>query len=193
MRKLLRANLSRLIKSRTLHLCMAAAFLLSVFFLINLRADNEDLTVLDEIIVQVMPFLPIFYAVFASLFLGVEYQDNTMRNKIIAGHSRAAVYAANLIAVTIGCLAIMLSWLATAAIGAIKFGGFVQSADVLLLQFAIIALLTAAISAILTIIGMLMSNRAVSAVAAILLVFGLSRWAAQSTARFPNRKRPRPS
>lgn len=173
MRKLLRANLSRLIKSRALHLCMAAAFLLSVLFLINLRADNEDLTVLDEIIVQVLPFLPIFYAVFASLFLGVEYQDNTMRNKIIAGHSRAAVYAANLIAVTIGCLAIMLSWLATAAIGAIKFGGFVQSADALLLQFVIIALLTAAISAILTIIGMLMSNRAVSAVAAILLVFGL--------------------
>ena len=47
MRKLLRANLSRLIKSRSLHLCMAAVFLLSVLFLINIRADNEDLTVLD--------------------------------------------------------------------------------------------------------------------------------------------------
>lgn len=173
MRKLLRANLSRLVKSRALHLCMAAAFLMSVFFLINIRSDNEDLKTLDEIIMQVMPFLPIFYAVFASLFLGVEYQDGTMRNKIIAGHSRAAVYAANLIAVTIGCLAIMLSWLATAAFGAIKFGGFVQTVDALLLQFAIIALFTAAISAILTIIGILLSNRAVSAVTAILLMFGL--------------------
>ena len=173
MRKLLRADFARLRRNRALYLCMAAAFVMSLLFLINIRADNEDLTTLDEIILQVMPFLPIFYAVFASLFLGVEYQDGALRNKLIAGHSRAAVYAANLITVTAGCLAILAAWAVTAAIGAIKFGGFVQSAGALLGQLAIIALCTAAVAAILTILGMLISNRAVAAVAAILLMFGM--------------------
>ena len=173
MRKLLRASFARLWKSRALYLCMAAAFAMSILFLINIQPDNEDLTALDEIILQVMPFLPIFHAVFASLFLGVEYQDGTMRNKLIAGHSRTAVYAANLITVTVGCLAILAAWAITAVIGAIKFGGFVQGAGALLGQLAIIALFTAASAAILTIIGMLITNRAVAAVTAILLMFCL--------------------
>ena len=87
MRNLLRANFSRLWKSKALWLCAAGAFAFSAAFLLGLRADPEGGTTLDEAFGQVFPFLPLLYAAFLSLFLGVEYQDGTLRNKIIAGRS----------------------------------------------------------------------------------------------------------
>lgn len=173
MRKLLRANFYRLCRSRALWLCMAAAFALSAVFLLRISADNENMDTLDAAFLQVFPFLPVLHAAFISLFLGVEYQDGTLRNKLIAGHSRGKVYAAYLITGIAGCFAILLAWAVSGVIGVAKFGWFTAPADVLALHVATILLLTAALAAILTLLCMLVSNRAVSAVAAILLMFGL--------------------
>ena len=48
MRNLLRANFSRLWKSKALWLCAAGAFAFSAAFLLGLRADPEGGTTLDE-------------------------------------------------------------------------------------------------------------------------------------------------
>lgn len=116
---------------------------------------------------QMFPFLIIFYAVFVSLFLSVEYQDGTLRNKLIAGHPRWKVYASYLLTAILGCVMITLGWALSAAVGVIRFGWFVAPAGQLLLAAAVILLLTAAVAAVLTLIGVLVSNRAVSAVTAI--------------------------
>ena len=39
----------------------------------------------------------IISAVFISIFIGTEYSDGTIRNKLIAGHSRTAIYISNLL------------------------------------------------------------------------------------------------
>lgn len=83
----------------------------------------------------------------------LESQDGTLRNKLIAGHARGRVYAAYLVAAVAGCFAITLAWLLSAA--------------------ALILLLTAAEAAVLTLVALLLPNRAVSAVSSILLMFGL--------------------
>lgn len=171
--KLLRAHFYRLRRSRALWLCMAAAFALSALFQLRIGADNESMNTLDVIFLQVFPFLPILHAAFISLFLGVEYQDGTLRNKLIAGHSRGTVYAAYLLVSIAGCFAILLAWMASAVIGVVKFGWFAAPAEVLLLNAVTILLLTAALAAFLTLLCLLIPNRAVSAVAAILLMFGL--------------------
>lgn len=173
MRKLLRANLYCLRKSKALLLCMAAAFGLSVFFMLNIGTENEDMHSLDEIFTQVLPFLPILHAAFVSLFLGIEYQDGTIRNKIAAGHSRTAVYGAFLITSIVGCFAVLAAWLMSAVVGVIRFGWFSSSAGTLLMSAALILLLTAAEAAILTTLCISVTNRASSAVAAILLMFCL--------------------
>ena len=126
--KLLRANFYRLRRSRALWLCMAAAFALSALFQLRIGADNESMNTLDVIFLQVFPFLPILHAAFISLFLGVEYQDGTLRNKLIAGHSRGTVYAAYLIVSIAGCFVILLAWMASAVIGVVKFGWFAAPA-----------------------------------------------------------------
>lgn len=109
MRKLLRADLFCLRRSRVLWLCMAAAFVISAIFLLRLSTDNENMRTLDDAFLQLLPFLSILHAAFIGLFLGVEYQDGTMRNKLVVGHSRRAVYGAYLITGTVGCFAILLA------------------------------------------------------------------------------------
>lgn len=171
MRKLLRANGERLLKSRALWLCAAGAFLFSAFFMLNLNAEDPRL---DEVFMQVLPFLPIFHAAFASLFLGVEYQDGTMRNKVIVGYSRGKIYLAALIAVIVGCFAILSAWaLGSAIFGMLRFGGFASPAGYILLIAIVILMLTAAEAAMLTALSMLLANRAAAAVIAILMMIGL--------------------
>lgn len=173
MRKLLRADLFCLRRSRVLWLCMAAAFVISAIFLLRLSTDNENMRTLDDAFLQLLPFLSILHAAFIGLFLGIEYQDGTMRNKLVVGHSRRAVYGAYLITGTVGCFAILLAWAASVVIGVVKFGWFAAPAGTLLLYSAVILLLTAAEAAILTLLCLLVTNRAVSGVAAILLALAL--------------------
>ena len=115
----------------------------------------------------------LLYAAFLSLFLGVEYQDGTLRNKIIAGHARWKVYAASLLSGAAGCWVVLLGWLLSIPIGVLKFGWFTAPAAGLALELAVALGIAAAIAAILTLLGMLLPNRAVAAVLAILLVLGL--------------------
>ena len=173
MRKLLRADLFCLHRSRVLWLCMAAAFVISAVFLLRLSVDNENMRTLDDAFLQLLPFLSILHAAFIGLFLGIEYQDGTMRNKLVVGHSRRAVYGAYLITAVIGCFAILLAWAASVVVGVAKFGWFAAPAGTLLLCAAAILLLTVAEAAILTLLCLLVTNRAVSGVAAILLALAL--------------------
>ena len=173
MSKLLRANFFRLRRSWPLLLCMIGAFALSSVSMLGIARSSSETYALDNAILQFFPFLPILHAAFISLFLGVEYQDGTLRNKLIAGHGRAAVYFSSLIAAMAGCMAILLAWLLSAAVGAACFGWFRTPLPGLLLSAAVILLLTAAIAAILTLLAMLTPNRAAAAVVSILLIFGL--------------------
>lgn len=109
MAKLLQANFFRLRRSWPLLLCMSGAFALSVIFMLNMFRSSSESHSLDAAFLQHFLFLPILHAAFISLFLGVEYQDGTLRNKLIAGHSRAAVYFSSLIAAITGCMAILLA------------------------------------------------------------------------------------
>ncbi len=173
MSKLLRANFYRLCRSRALWLCAAGVLVLSAAFALGVRVDSAGGTALDEVFLQVFPFLPVAEAVFTALFLGVEYQDGTLRNKRIAGHSRGAIYAASMVTVTAGCFVLLLAWALGGAVGIARFGWFAAPAGQLAAAAGVILLLTAANAAILTLIGMLTVNRAVSAVVAILLTFAL--------------------
>lgn len=171
MLKLLRADFFCLRRSRAFWLCAAAAFALSSVYM--MQAGGDSMQTLEQHLMQVFPFLPILYAAFVSLFLGLEYQDGTLRNKLIVGHSRGCVYLSRLLVSITGCFGIALAWALSIFTGITKLGWFSAPAGTLLFSAVVILLLTAALAAILTMLCMLLTNRAVSAVASILLVFGL--------------------
>lgn len=109
-------------------------------------------------------------ALVSCLFLGREYQDGTLRNKLIAGHSRTWIYLAGLMVNTISALALCLCYCVFAClIGIPLMGGFQAGIPTVLLLLLGNLLAVAAYSAIFTLVGMLCSSRTRAIVVAILL------------------------
>lgn len=176
MRKLVSANFFRLFKDKFFWLCMAAMFLYCVIVMFNARMDALPgyERSLDGYVFHVGMIIGAFGAFFVSMFLGTEYSDGTIRNKIVVGHTRTEMYLANLLCVFAAVLLMVFTWLAgVAAMGIPVLGACEMRAAGLALYLLILIMLIAAFSAIFTCTAMLSDNKAVTVVISVLLFFGL--------------------
>lgn len=127
---------------------------------------------MEDILFSNCIFMPIFSAVFAGLFIGTEYSDGTIRNKLIVGRTRYEVYFSNMIVCTAGLLLIH-----AADITAILCIGFplvrtVNAPVSSLILLGLISIVTVtALSAVFTLMSMLVHHKAGCCVAAVLLSF----------------------
>ena len=176
MNKLLSANFSRLKKD--VFFRIAVLFMLSLGILMPVSSYLEmkkyDVVIsLESGFCLYAVFMAILSSVFCSLFIGTEYNDGTMRNKLIAGHSRIAIYFSFLIvsaaAVSFMCLVYILSniCIGTPLLGPFSNGSF----RIILGYMGCIFALSAAFTAICTSVAMLCQNKAATAVICILGVF----------------------
>lgn len=105
MRKLLAANFSRLWKSKIFWVTELGMALWGLFmFVMYLYNTKEQGASWMQSSAHIYFFYVLLYigtvmAVFTSLFLGTEYSDGSIRNKLAVGHSRCTVYLANLLVV----------------------------------------------------------------------------------------------
>ena len=114
----------------------------------------------------------ILSSVFCSLFIGADYSSGTIRNKVIAGHNRVSLYLANLVICIAACLLMTAAYSAAyLATGLPLLGTFTISAKTVMTFVAILLCLIIAASALFTVISMLISSKASSAVTCILLAF----------------------
>lgn len=117
---------------------------------------------------------PIVLSVLTSLFVGSDYSNGTLRNKIISGHSRGSIYLSNLIVCTaagiILCIAYAVPHL---SLGFLLNGRFGSSVNTILMYAGLSLAMTTAVEAILVLIAMLCSNKAHTAAGCILTVFVL--------------------
>ena len=178
MSKLLRANFSRLWKSKIFWLCMGGMLIYAVAYMLNAgKRPFSVLTgqayILEDYYFQFLLYVGFFFAVIASMYLGTEYSDGTMRNKLIAGHTRANVYLANLIVTFVAGLLIMCVWFIGALAGVPAFGFFTFSPANLMGYFVFCILLVAVYSAINTFIAMLSSSKTITILVSLALTFGL--------------------
>ena len=187
MTKLLSANLLRLWKNNTfwcsLGVCVglgALAALGEFRFQVGMGADlslpevAQAKALLEGQFFEYAAFIGILAAEFISLFIGTEYSDGAIRNKIVVGRSRLSIYFANLItgfAASLLCMAgYMLSCL---AVGAPLLGWFTKPAPLLLWAIAGSVVMLAAFCAIFTFASMNCSKKSTSAVICLLGVFVL--------------------
>lgn len=111
---------------------------------------------------------------FCSLYTGAEYSDGTLRNKLAVGHSRAAVYLANLaVCVSAGVLACLAYILPMLALGIPIIGKFTLPLPSVLWFTLCGFIMTGALCAGFTMIAMLHQNKAVVAVICIFLAYFL--------------------
>lgn len=113
-------------------------------------------------------------AVFSSMYIGSDYSDGTVRNKLIVGHKRSSIYLSNLITVsTVMIFSCVLYLISVSALGfpIIKeiIMDFKTAVTLILCSIPMII----AYSAIFTAISMTNQNKAVVAIISIILAFGL--------------------
>ena len=175
MNRLLSANLIRLKKDKTFWIGIvfmaAAGIFIPVMRYLDMRRSGYILH-LDNGFFSCAILIGIVMAVFCSLFIGTEYSDGTIRNKVIVGHKRTSIYLANLITCAIAGVTICgVFFLVYFCVGAPLFGLFVMDAQALFLLLLAVVTLSIAFAAIFLLIAALCQNKAVSAVLCILLAF----------------------
>lgn len=179
MRNLLRANLRRLWRDSGFWLMLSAVLVLSAVNMLNgcrqaAMGTMSDFSFrLDDYYFNIAPMLGLFCAVFSSLFLGTEYSDGTIRNKLVVGRTRNQIYLANLSVTFCAALLFTAAWLIGGLVGIPALGLWQIPPAGLAVLLTLSILSAAAFSAIFTCAGMLLANRAANAVFSMLLFLGL--------------------
>lgn len=134
-----------------------------------------DITIeVQQIMLNYSTMVGVVIAIFTSLFLGVEYSDGAIRNKISVGHKRLHIYLSNLIVTTAASLFSYIIFIAVAAaIGIPLFGPVTMPLSKLLALLGCIFVTVTAYCGLFTLFAMVISNKAVTAIVSIMVAFGL--------------------
>ncbi len=177
MNKLLSAGFVRLRKNKTLWFSMIFMAFLGVSIAISAYSDYSLFGLKSSLggaLFAYGQFIGILSSTFSSLFLGTEYSDGTIRNKLIAGHKRITVYLSGLVLNLAAALLIILSFQLSLFLAGVSLLGieFFSMGTCSLVSNLVSGLaLSAAYCAVFTFISMLCQKRAVSAVIGILTSF----------------------
>lgn len=170
MRKLLSANVSRLWSNKpfwlTAVIMIVAESLLCLLFL------QQGSLPMEFVLFISLQGIGVLTSVFYSLFLGTEYSDGTIRNKLVVGHTRSSIYLSSFITGIIAVSIIYLAGLLTGGvIGAVS--NAIPATGIGQLAFAGVIGWLACISyaAIFNLIGMLSTSKAKTSVLSILTAF----------------------
>lgn len=178
MKKLLHANFSRLIKSKEFLICAAIMFIASVVWAFRVSAfPNNHLEdkefYLDGFVFNFAPYIAILSAVFITLFLGTEYSNKIIRNKLIVGHTRTNIYLADFITCFSGSVMVITLWFVGMTPGVFLTDGFQMGFSGVMEYFFIAVGFTAVFCSIFVLIGTLAPNKALAVVLVMAVWFAL--------------------
>lgn len=176
MRKLLSANFTRLWKDMTFWTILLIVFIFSFITIWNGADSAADMAqrgffrTLEDYYFSPAPYMGIAYAVFISLFLGTEYSDGTMRNKLVVGHTRTHVYLANFLICFVANLLFIAAWFAGCAPGLILMGPFEMGGAEVLAYLLVAIGFTASFTALFTWVSTMSTNKTQT------VIFTLAIW-----------------
>ncbi len=175
--RLLNAGFTRLRKNKAFWLLTIFSIGLALFMIYTQYSDMkkyEEVIEVEQLMLNYATIIGIVIAIFTSLFLGVEYSDGAIRNKISIGHKRINIYLSNLAITSITSLfSYVLFMIIIAIIGIPLFGGVTMSMLVLLKLIGCIFVMILTYSSIFTFLAMIISNKTITSITSIMLAFGL--------------------
>lgn len=170
MHKLLSANLRRLWINKAFWITVVV--MVCIEGLLCLLLAKEHFFPMDAVLFLSLQIIGILTCVFFSLFLGTEYSDGTIRNKIIVGHKRGNIYLANLLTGVIAITIIYLAGVLTGCVmGFISFAPPSHGIDQIAIAGVIGWLACISYVSIFTLVGMLYSSKSKSSIFCILTSF----------------------
>ena len=177
MNKLLSAGFTRLWKNKSfwLGIILLPGFLAFALFsnYYDMKQHNFSFT-LDGFLYGCFLLITMFTPIFAALFLGTEYSDGTVRNKLVIGHSRTAVYLSSLAVCFVSSLLVCLTTIIiTYALGIPLFGTPETPVLTIVQEYAFGVLMIAALSGLFTLLAMMITSKSASAIVCTLGIFAL--------------------
>lgn len=122
MNKLLKAGFFRLRKDVIFWLFLFLSVGMAGFTLFRASTSSTEV-VLDNLVKEYITYIGLFIAIFVSIFVGKEYSEGIVRNKVVVGHRRIFIYLANLVITsTVSVLCVFLYMAIILAIGIPLFG-----------------------------------------------------------------------
>lgn len=182
MRKLLSANFARLVKGKLFWTLEAACCALSVIWYILAARNTHNMGLpwlqgnANYYFFLINIYIGIFLAIFASLFIGTEYADGVIRNKLSVGHRRRDIYLANLtVTIAVGFIFTLTHFAAAVLVG-MPFAGAAAVTAIAppVWRLGETALIVLVYAALFTLLAMADTNRSRVAVIALLLSLALA-------------------
>lgn len=170
MNKLIHATLLRLKKNWIFWVILDVLAICGILACAAKRSGGYQI---EWVLFEMTPYMCFIAAGFIGLFVGTEYSDGTMRNKLAVGHTRTAVYGANLFVSTL--VSILFQVVMFAIIWAV--GPLTMQTQLPAFTFAYYMLcgllVCMAFAAVFTAVAMLCSNKAGATVLAFVVAFAL--------------------
>ena len=181
MRKLINANFFRFRKDKFSGCVVGIIVILSLVNVFNSARACEAMAVsgyimsLDDYYFNQAPLIGAFLALLISMFLGTEFSEGTIRNKLCIGHKRNEIFLSNFISCAFFSIVLTAMWLLVSALlfgmigplemGVSEFIGCIFVAIGFAVSFA----------ALYTVVGSLSSNKAMTIIytSAIFIVFAM--------------------
>lgn len=174
--RLLKVNYFRLKKNFCFCFLMGLMCLFGVFLYINNiglypeRCINCD-NMFEEMFFNFLSLNWIIMPIFISLFIGTEYSDGVIKNKIVNGHKRTNIYFANLLASIIVCFIYSICYVVFALItGIVLKHNFILNTSVVLVVLFNSIFLNILISSLFTFVSMVISNNKGSVITSMAIV-----------------------
>lgn len=170
MSRLLVSTFIRMLRKIVFWILIISMFTYGVYSALNTVSDSDVSFVIDGCLFEFTPFMGLVAAIFTSLFVGSEYSDGTIRNKLVVGHSRLRIYLANLIVCSIACMLITLAYFAGVfVVGSSKGGELLTGSNIIALFLICSFLISIAFTSIMTLFAMLNTNKAGNVVVSMIL------------------------
>lgn len=188
MSSLLRFSFRKVFSCKLYWFIVLIATLPGAIRILSLYKDMRSATqfgtlILDADVYSNLPIIEILIAFFSSWFCGIEFSDKTIRNKLVIGHSRTSILAANVIVSCVGAVLIfLLSTAIGAFLGVICCGKFNQPLIVHIAAFTKSCLALISVTTAYSCISLVISKQMIGIVTASVLAIcntSFLRWTSQ--------------
>lgn len=170
MSRLLTSTFFRMLKKIVFWILLICMFIYGVYSASNFASEASAGFAIDGCVFDFVPFMGLVAAIFISLFVGSEYSDGTIRNKLVVGHSRMQIYLANLIACSLACVLISLAYVVGVIVVSSSKGGELLTETSIIAMCLICSLfLSIAFTSIMIMLAILNTNKAGNVVVSMIL------------------------
>lgn len=175
MRKLLAASFSRLWKEKIFWFVFLIMSIGSVCFnWIGYNEINNPQIYVEDMIFCMLPMSGFVFALFISMRLGTEFEEHTIRNKLVVGYNRTQIYFAEYITCMVASIILLGIMLLFATVFGLLLSLEFQSGwmEIVFLLFCCV-LIASVFSAIFVGISMNVGAKATSLVVSIVFLFAI--------------------